>query len=289
MTTGFAGLNNDKNELIRKAVTGGVFVAPYTAAAITQATLFDAITGDLINPLPAGYKGLGRLTDAGVKLARAQKTSDITGWGTLDPVRSDITSDTSTIVIEPQESNQQTLALYTGVALSSIVPDPVNGSIQIDQPDIPFLSYMRVLVLAVDETTYGEYVMAKFFPYALATARADQIFANLAAATTYGVTIQAYLDSILGTAVSHFEGGAAALAFQVDSGFDRGVTCTVALTTVLVATTGKFFPNDVGAVVSGAGITAGTTIASYTDSTHVVMSAVGTVAATAVAVTIEGK
>lgn len=54
-------------------------------------------------------------------------------------------------------------------------------------------------------------------------------------------------------------------------------------TTTLVATAGTFLPADVGRVVSGTGITAGTTIASYTNATTVVMSVTATATATGVA------
>jgi hypothetical protein len=72
-------------------------------------------------------------------------------------------------------------------------------------------------------------------------------------------------------------------------GIARIVECTLVTTgtpTVLVATTGKFEPDDEGATVSGTGIPSATTILTVTDSTHATMSAAATIAGTAVPVTI---
>lgn len=64
----------------------------------------------------------------------------------------------------------------------------------------------------------------------------------------------------------------------------RGLVCSTALSAVLVATTGVFSASDVGASVVGAGIPAGTTILSFTNSTSITMSNAATIAATGVTV-----
>lgn len=289
MTTGSAGILTPRSELIRKGLTGGVFIAPITAPAITRATLFDVTSGALVNPLPAGYVDLGFLSAAGAAFARSAKTTDITSWQSDSPTRTDVTSDVTTLTIEPQETTQRTVALFLGVDHTTIVPDTTNGSFQIARPAISIPLYYRVLVLAVDSGDFGELVYARFLPRALVTAYAGQAFANAANPITWGVTVTAYLDSVLGYPEAYLVGGDGQSALQVDMGFARAVSCTVALTTALVATTGKFFPADVGAVVAGVGITLGTTIASYTDATHVTLSAVGTTAGAGVAITIAGK
>jgi hypothetical protein len=287
-TTGFAGLSMKKNELIRKGLTGAVFIAPTTAPAITAANLFDVTTGALVNPLPAGYRDLGFLSAAGAAFSRTVKTSDITSWQSLDPTRTDITSDKTQLVIIPQETNQSTIGLYLGIDSSTVVP-AANGSFEIDRPDVSTPRYYRILVLAVDQADAGELVIARFFPRGLVTAFKAQTDANDANPVDWGVTIDAYLDTALGYPESYMFGGDGQLSLQVDMGFNRDVTCTVALTTALVATTGEFFPNDVGAVVTGTGIPVGTTIADYVSSTQVTLSAAGTAAGSAIPVVIAGK
>lgn len=288
MTTGSAGISFRRNELIRKGLTGGVFIAPYTSAAITKTNLFDAATGALTNPLPTGYRDLGFLSAAGASFARTAKATDIASWQSNSPTRTDVTSDVTTLTIAPQETNQSTLALFLGVDPTTITPG-TNGATEVDRPAISIPRYWRVLVLAVDTGDFGEIVYARFMPRALVTAFAAQNLANESNPIEFGVTVSSYLDSVLGYPESYMIGGEGWPALQVDAGFNRAVTCSTATSTALVATTGIFYPADVGAVVSGAGITVGTTIASYTDSTHVTMSAVGTTAAPSIAVTINAK
>lgn len=74
--------------------------------------------------------------------------------------------------------------------------------------------------------------------------------------------------------------------FTVHPGLRTVTDATTATTTALISVSAAFSASDVGAAVSGTGITPGTTIASVTDSSHAVMSAVGTIANTNVTVTI---
>lgn len=289
MTTGSAGILFPSAELIRKGVTGGVFIAPYSSAAISTTNLFDPTTGALVNPLPSGYRDLGFLSTAGAVFARTVKTTDIASWQSDVPTRTDVTSDTSVLTVVPQETNQSTLSAYLGIAAGSVLTPGANGTFQYSRPSVPVQTYWRILALSVDETTYGEVVFGRFFPRALVTAYANQSMANASDPIEWGVSITAYLDSVLGTPEVFLFGGEGQTALQTDSGWSRTVTCTVATTTTLTATTGSFYPWDVGAVVSGTGITVGTTIFSYTSATVVIMSAVGTAPGTAIVVTIAAQ
>lgn len=279
MTTGYLSIQERKAELIRKALQGSVFIANNTAAAITAATLFDTDSGDLV-ALPAGYTDLGILTDAGVKASRAIKQTDLTGWGFNAPVRSDITSDATTLVMEPEETKLETLALYIGVDPEDLTPNATNGTLEIPQPQIDAQKRYRVLVVAVDESPAGEIVVARFLPAAGVTAINDQTLANGADAITWGVTLTGYIDTTLGFDVDWLFGGAGWLALVGDEDVPRTVLCSTASSssgsppadTVLTATTGTFTAYDVGRAVSGGTIPAGTTIVSFTDSTSVVIS-----------------
>lgn len=281
---GYASLEVKKNELIRKGIQGSVFLAPYSASPIDPTTLFDADTGDLAT-LPALYTDLGWLDDTGAAIGRDITATEVPGWGSINPLRSDITADTTTLKIVPQETNQQTIAMYAGVDASSLVPTGPNGVVVIPVPNTTVPRYYRALVVGVDATENGEIVLGRYLPRAMVTKYDDQSY-NTKDVALYGATLTAYLDSVAGYAQAFLYGGAGWLAILADMGLSRIVTCTVATTTALVATTGSFLASDVGSVVSGVGITSGTTIASFTDATHVVMSAAGTIAGTDVAVTV---
>lgn len=292
MTTGFASLEVKKANLIRKGLEGSVFVAPYSAAAVTSTSLFDPSSGDL-TALPAGYFDAGWMSDAGVKASRAIKVSDVTGWGSNDPLRSDISSDVSTLVIEPLETKLETIAMYIGVDPSTITPAS-NGVVDIPQPSVSNGLHYRVLVVSVDKTDGGEIAICRFLPRAAVVDVADQSLANGDDPTMWPITIQAYQDPVLGFAVDHYFGGAGWKALEGAEDVPRTVTCTTVTTntgtpplnTILTATTGNFYAGDVGSIVSGAGIPSSpsTKISTYVDSTHVVMSAAATAAATGVAV-----
>lgn len=288
MTTGSAGISFRKDELIRKGLSGGVFIAPYGSAAISLTNLFDPTTGALQNPLPSGYRDLGFLSSAGAVFARSVKTTDIASWQSDSPTRTDITSDTTTLTIEPQETNQGTISLY--LALSTPPTPGSNGAFSVTRPAVEIPNYWRVLALAVDNNAYGEIVYARFLPRALVTAYASQAMANASDPIEYGVTITGYLDSVLGSPEIYFWGGEGLPSLQVDMGFGRTVTCsTTSASATLTATTGSFYPNDVGAVVAGTGITVGTTILSVTNATTAVMSAPATATGASIAVAIAGE
>lgn len=281
----YAALQERKNELIRKGLQGSVFIAPSTAAAIAPSSLFDSTTGDL-KALPAGYVDLGWLTDVGVKAGRAIKTNDIMGWGSNDPLRSDISSDSTTVVVECQETKIETIALYIGVDPLSLVPDPTNGTLTVVQPNVNTALRYRCLIVSVDSSLAGEVVVARFLPSVGVTNINDQVFANQAASTTWGVTLTAYVDSTLNYAQEYLFGGAGWLAQVGDAEVPRVVTVTTNSTTLLVATAGTFSTYDVGRSVSGAGIPAGAKIATFTDATHVVLSVAATASASGVALTV---
>lgn len=282
--SGYASLENKKNELVRKGLQGSVFIAPVTADAVDVTTLFDTGTGQLAM-LPIGYADLGWTSDTGAVFARKSTSTDVLAWGTNDPIRSDITADVTTLAVSAFETKLLTLSLYSGVDSSSITP-AANGTVVVPSPASPVAKFYRVLVVAVDEGDAGEIVLARFLPRAQVSGYDNQSFANTKDPVVWGVTFTAYQDSTLGYAQAQLYGGAGWLGLIDDMGFARTVTCTTATSTLLVATTGTFSASDVGDTVAGAGITAGTTIATYTDPTHVVLSAATTASATGVAVTI---
>jgi hypothetical protein len=281
---GYASVANRKTQLIRKATQGSVFLAPITTAAITQTALFDVATGAL-QALPAGYFDLGWCSDVGAIFNRKVTATDVMAWGTNDPVRTDITADATTLDVVCHETKLQTIGLGVNVDPTTIIP-AANGSIAVSPPTGPTVRYYRCIAIGADNGDGGEIIVSRFLPRVAVTNYASQSYANGKDVIEWGVTFQAYQDSTLGFAQQHLYGGPGWKYLLDDMDLTHIVTCTVAVTTALVATTGTFSAQDVGRPVSGIGITAGTTIATFTDSTHVVMSAVGTIAGSGVAVTV---
>jgi hypothetical protein len=214
----------DKQDaLIRKGLQGSVFVADYSAAAITSATLFDATSGDLKSPLVTGYKDVGWTDSNGAKFARSLKTAEMTSWGSVDPTRSDTTADTTTIDVTCQEANLVTIGLYTGAAKSSITTTATaNGVVTIQKPAVGSTQYYRLLAVAVDENDTGEIVIARFLPRCKVTNYGDQSYDAGDAGIVWNVTMTAYEDDTLGFSEEFYFGGAGWKALLTDMGFTLG-------------------------------------------------------------------
>lgn len=283
--SGFAALETKRNELIRKGLDGHIVIAPQTAAAIDPAVLFDTATGE-IKTLPAGYNGLGWMDQTGATFDRKPTQTDVLGWGSNDPLRSDITADVVTMAFSGLETNAQAIALYAGVDINSMVPG-TNGALLVASPSVPVNKRYRVAVIAKDNAADGsEIILGRFLPNAQMTDFSSQAYNNGKDPLLWGGTFTAYQDSALGYSSAFFYGGAGWLELLDEMGFTRVITATTATSTALVATTGTFSADDVGRTVSGIGIVPGTTILTFTDATHVVLSAPTTASATGIAVTI---
>lgn len=223
MTTGikYAGIRHKQDGLLRKSLDGGVSLAPYSATALTVATLF-ATDGNLL-ALPTGYNDLGFLTADGVKFTRTVKTSEVASWGSVNPTRVDITSDEVSCQFVCQETNIHTIALAAGVLESTITTTPsATGAIEIDKPALPAGLYYRLAVFGIDSDSGGETAIVRFMPRAKITDYADSTFADGDDPLTRGFTFTAFFDDTLGYSEAAFFGGAAWLANLTAAGFTLG-------------------------------------------------------------------
>jgi hypothetical protein len=190
--------------LIFKALQGSVFVAPESAAAIT--TLTD--TDKQLKTLPDDYEDVGWTSDDGAQFSRSVDTSDITGWGSVEPLRSDVTSDVTTLQIACLETKKSTIGLYTGADMSAVSPDASTGEVSIEKPARPGFRYYRVLAIAVDLTDDGELYVARFLPRARVTDYDDQNFQSSDdSPITWPVTMTGYEDPTLGYSEKYLFGG----------------------------------------------------------------------------------
>jgi len=188
-----------KNELVREGKVGGIFIAPYTSPSISLTNLFDPTSGALLNALPSGYIALGDISPAGAAFVRSVTTTDIDSWESDSPAREDITSDTTTLTIEPPETDQETISLFHALSTSHALIS--KGTV------IP--SHWRVLAITIDEVS--DTVYARFFPRALVST-----YANTSDPIEYGVTVLACVDPLLGSPELYFWGGEGLGEHQVD-------------------------------------------------------------------------
>lgn len=213
----FSELQNHADSLIRKGLSGSIFVKPYAAGDAEIDALKDG-TGLLA--LPTGYTDVGRITkDQGASWTRDVETSDVTSLGAASPTRTDIVSVTSGLAFTMQESKRQVFELHEGLDLSAVTYD-TNGNVTWDAPDRPADLYYRVLALFKDGEGADAVYFAKWLPRAKVTETGEQSW-NEQNELQYPVTLRAFVDDTAGTAVRTLWAGSTARLTAM--GFTAGV------------------------------------------------------------------
>lgn len=210
----YAALQEKKNELIRKALDGSVFLAPISADTIARITGPDG----MLTVLPAGYEDYGWLSTDGVAFGRDVSASDVSSFGSQTPTRSDTNADTTTVTIVGQESKRLTIETYLGVDLAALVPAN-GGEVVVDQPSRPRSRFHRLLAVSVDDGDEGEIYIARQLPRAKVTAYSEQSWSSGDDPITWGATFTGYKDSALGTAQRFHFGGPGWAAYLSSMGF----------------------------------------------------------------------
>jgi hypothetical protein len=200
--TAYSAIAVRKQELIRKALQGSVFIGASTVSAITSLTGTDS----LLAALPVGMADLGYATPDGVEFARAISTSETNSWGATDPTRRDVTKDAVTAHVVAQETKAATVGLYLGVDAAAAVPTLASGEVAIAKPLRPTDRSFRLLTLGVDANTSGEIYIGRYHPNAKVTDVGSQKY-NADGEIVYDVTFTAFPDSTLGYSEKFFFGG----------------------------------------------------------------------------------
>lgn len=214
-------LQNRKNQLIRKALGGGLYLAPLSVAAVETLTGPDGSLIEFVTNDETGYTDGGWMTDDGMQMSRDTDSSDITSFGAVEPTRSDVTSDVQNVEVAFQETNRLTISMFTGVDIDKLIPDPKTGELQVTKPTRPKSKYWRLLALAVDDSEYGEVYVAASMPRAKTNEFSDQAFAKGDNAIEWGATFQAQSDSTLGYSLRYLFGGPGWKGLLADMGWSE--------------------------------------------------------------------
>lgn len=199
----YSTVRDKQNELVRKSLEGSVFITPRTTANLTALTT--GAGSDLVTL--TAWEDLGWTSTDGVTFGREIETSDIGAFGSQEPVRSDITSDVSTLQVVALETKLLTLGLYYNIDTSGITAASVTGELKLLKPTRSASLHYRVLGLFVDETDDGEIYIGRYFPNAKITERAEMGFSSGDDPIQYGLTFTAYNDAAAGTAEAYFFAG----------------------------------------------------------------------------------
>ncbi len=203
----YSALADKKQELIRKAKDGSVFVGAITAALITTLTTGSSADLTALPSTGGGYADLGYTTTDGVTYARTTDLSEIRSFGSVEPTRTDVTNDTITMACSCQETKLQTIGLYTGADYTTLTAAATTGELQVAKPDRPSFRYYRVLGLFVDDGDAGEIYFARFMPRARVTELGEQQYNDSDEAIIYPLTWTGYKDSTAGYSHKWFWGG----------------------------------------------------------------------------------
>lgn len=204
-TTTYAALAEKQSQLIRKALEGSIFLAPYTATL--PAALTSGASSALLE-LPAGYADVGWVDKGdGATWSRSVDTSDVESWGAVEPTRRDIIKQTDGLKFTAQETKRSTLEMYEGVDLSTVVPDATTGEVKFNRPSRPATRYYRVFGLFVDGSGVNSIYIARLLPKANVTDTGDQKWSDGDQAVGFEVTLTANYDEAAGTSMSCFFGG----------------------------------------------------------------------------------
>lgn len=217
----FSTIRDKKAELIRKAREGSVFVAPMSSDVPTSLTT--GASSDLA-ALPAGYEDVGWTTTDGVSYGRETNVSEVRSFGSVDPTRADVTSDTMTMGVTMQETSKLALQLYIGADLSATEGDATTAEVTIEKPAVPSFRYYRVLGIFVDTDDSGsELYIARFMPRARITEVGEQVFSDGDDPIQYPTTWTGFEDSTAGYSHKWYFGGPGWDAILTDMGFTQAV------------------------------------------------------------------
>jgi hypothetical protein len=193
-----------KNSLIRKALTGSVFIASSTVSNLGAITTTGA--AGLVS-LPTGWKDLGYITKDGVGYGRETEQSEVTSFGSQVPTRIDQTSDVLSMTVTCQETKLLTLGLYIGADTSAVTATATTGETRIAKPEFAANFHYRVLGLFIDESEAGEIYMGRYFPYAKITERGEQTMSDGDDPVNYSLTFRAEPDPSSGIDAEWIFGG----------------------------------------------------------------------------------
>jgi hypothetical protein len=203
--------------LIRKALQGGVFIAPYTAAAITSITT--GASAD-VKPLPTGYTDAGMVDKKNAPTWANKVTSQtVMAWGDVYAARRDITAVDGSLKFTMLETNKTSLQMFLGQDLTATPLDNTTKELIVSQTSRPQPIPYRVLGIFQDGVGANAIFVGRFYPRAFVTDIADQKWDDDADALVYDVTVTPENDPVLGTPVIHYFGGPGWQSLLTQTGF----------------------------------------------------------------------
>ncbi|MER5608339.1 hypothetical protein AB0F93_00085 [Micromonospora tulbaghiae] len=202
----YAALARKKNELIRRAKAGSVFVA--TMDVEVPENLTSGVDAGLITLNPAEWRDLGWLSTEGVNYERTTESVDTNSFGSSEATRSDVTRDEISLSCTAQETHALTMGITTGADIAAIKANAVTGEVQIAKPARPKLRFYRTLGLFLDHDDDGEEIyFGRLMPRAQVNDFGSQGYNEDETGISYPMVWRGKEDSSLGFSHKWFWGG----------------------------------------------------------------------------------
>lgn len=202
----YAALRDKKNELIRRAKDGSIFVANMDVAV--PAALTELAGAGLLVLDPEDWVDLGWITTEGVTYDRETESVDTTSFGSSEATRSDVTRDEISMSCTAQETKALTMAITTGADIAAILANATTGEVQIAKPTRPKLRFYRTLGLFLDHDDNGDEIyFGRLMPRAQVADFGSQGYNEDETGISYPMTWRGKEDSTLGYSHKWFWGG----------------------------------------------------------------------------------
>lgn len=199
----YEALASRHTDLIRKALEGSIFFAPYTQTLPTALTG----TGSALLALDPGWVDVGWCDQkTGATWGNKITTSDVDSWGSVEPTRRDIVMVDRTLKFMAQETNKTSLGLKLGIDLSTSTLDSTTKELAIASPARPALTYMRAFGIFQDGTGSDAIYIARLCPRVTVTDIGDEVWSPDGVAGAE-VTMTAFYDTTAGFSMKYFFGG----------------------------------------------------------------------------------
>jgi hypothetical protein len=202
----YADIRDKKNELIRRAKDGSVFVAEMSVAV--PAALTSTSSSTLLTLSTTDWTDLGWFSTDGVTYDRTTDKVETSSFGSTETTRSDVTKDAISMTCTAQETKALTLGITTGADITAIKADATTGEVQVAKPTTPKLRYYRVLGIFLDHDDNGaEIYFGRLMPRAQVADFGSQGYNEDETGISYPMTWQGKEDSTLGYSHKWFWGG----------------------------------------------------------------------------------
>src|SRR5699024_9524507 len=194
--TEVADFYTTRNELVFKALYGAVFVADYSVELPED--LFDE--DGLLQPLPPEWRPVGYFSEDGITHGREQETAEVMSAQDVEPIREDVTADSTTAQFVMRQTSPVSIALYEGMRFDDF--GEIGEPLQWRKPNNPVRMDRRFLFIAEDKSkTSGESkYFVRLFPRGVVSEVGEAV-ANREEALNWDVTVRAQRDAEAGTSV----------------------------------------------------------------------------------------